>query len=109
MQLLPLERVPLAGIARVMKLSESWLQKYVNKYYEEIPRKAEVMPKEPGKLIVQMDELWSFVGNKGNKQWVWLAIDTKTREIIGCHIGDRSKVSMGVIASGVPTVRQDLH
>jgi IS1 family transposase len=35
-----------------------------------------------------MDELWSFVDNKGNKQWVWLAMDAKTREVIGCSGGD---------------------
>lgn len=29
--------------------------------------------------------------NKGNKQWVWLAIDVKTREIVGVYIGDRSE------------------
>ena len=40
-----------------------------------------------------MDELWSFVDNKGNKQWVWIAIDANTREIIGLHIGDRSAQS----------------
>ena len=42
------------------------------------------------KLTVQMDELCPFVDNKGNKQWVWLAIDVETREIVGCYIGDRS-------------------
>ncbi|MBF2088429.1 MAG: hypothetical protein IGR80_18050 [Synechococcales cyanobacterium K44_A2020_017] len=26
-----------------------------------------------------------MVDNKGNKQWVWLALDADTREIIGCH------------------------
>jgi insertion element IS1 protein InsB len=26
-------------------------------------------------LTIQCDELWSFVDNKGNKQWVWLALD----------------------------------
>jgi hypothetical protein len=26
-------------------------------------------------------------GCKGNKQWVWLAIDVETREIIGCPVG----------------------
>jgi IS1 family transposase len=31
---------------------------------------------------LQMDELWSFVDNKKNKQWVWLAIDSDTREIL---------------------------
>jgi IS1 family transposase len=40
-----------------------------------------------------MDELWSFVDHKGDKQWVWLAIDADTREIVGCHIGDRSAAS----------------
>ncbi len=30
---------------------------------------------------MQCDELWSFVDSKENKQWVWLALDFKTREI----------------------------
>jgi IS1 family transposase len=41
------------------------------------------MPKAKGCLNVQMDELWSFVDDKGNKQWVWLAFDVRTREIVG--------------------------
>ncbi|WP_445243201.1 MULTISPECIES: IS1 family transposase [unclassified Microcoleus] len=32
-----------------------------------------------------MDELWSFVDSKGNQQWVWLALDAETREIVGVH------------------------
>ena len=36
-----------------------------------------------------MDEMWSFVDDKNNKQWVWLAIDAETREIGGYYIGDR--------------------
>ena len=84
-----LERIPLAGIARVLSLSESSLQQYVNQLYEQVPQKVEVVPKEKGKLTVQMDELWSFVDDKKNKRWVWLAIDADTREIIGCYIGDR--------------------
>jgi insertion element IS1 protein InsB len=31
--------------------------------------------------------------HKNNKKWVWLAIDADTREIIGCHIGDRCSKS----------------
>ncbi len=40
---------------------------------------------------MQCDELWSFVDHKGNKQWVWLALDSQTREIVGVHIGDRDE------------------
>ena len=91
--LLLLEKIPLAGIARATGVSKSWLQNYANACYEWVPKTAVVMPKVKGKLKVQMDELWSFVDDKGNKQWVWLAIDADTREVIGCHIGDRSRAS----------------
>lgn len=37
--------------------------------------------------------MWSFAGNKGNKQWVWLALDADTREIVGVTIGTRDEAS----------------
>jgi insertion element IS1 protein InsB len=43
-----LEKIPLAGIARVLKLSESWLQGYVNQCYEKLPRQVQVVPKPKG-------------------------------------------------------------
>jgi insertion element IS1 protein InsB len=97
-----LERIPLAGIARVLQLSESWLQQYVNQVYETVPQRVTVTPKTTARLTVQMDELWSFVDHKGNKQWVWLAIDAATREIIGCHVGDRSQISAQALWDSLP-------
>ena len=38
-----------------------------------------------------MDELWSFVGVKTNKQWVWLALCRRTRQVVAYAIGDRSE------------------
>lgn len=99
-----LEKIPLAGIARVLKLSESWLQGYVNQCYEEVPREVKVTPKPKSGLRVQMDELWSFVDDKGNKHWVWLALDVDTREIVGCHIGDRSAESALALWQSMPGV-----
>jgi IS1 family transposase len=101
---LRLEKIPLAGIARVLKLSESWLQGYVNQCYKVVPRQVQVTPKPKGALSVQMDELWSFVDDKGNKQWVWLALDVTTREIVGCHIGDRSQDSALALWQSLPGV-----
>jgi len=99
-----LEKIPLAGIVRVLKLSESWLQEYVNQCYEEVPRHVQVRPKPKRALKVRMDELWSFVNDKGNKQWVWLALDVSTREIVGCHVGDRSKDSALALWQSMPAV-----
>lgn len=97
-----LEKIPLAGIARVMQMSQAWLQRYVNRCYQLLPQRAQVQPKPKGSLTVQMDELWSFVDHKGNKQWVWLALDARTREIVGCFIGDRSKTSAQALWESLP-------
>lgn len=102
-----LEKLPLAGIARVLKLSESWLQAYVNQCYKVVPRQVQVTPKPKGDLRVQMDELWSFVDDKGNKQWVWLALDVATREIVGCYIGDRSGDSARGLWQSMPAVYRE--
>lgn len=55
-------------------------------------------------MTIQCDELWSFVGNKGNKQWVWLALDVTTREIVGVYIGDRSEVGARELWLSLPPV-----
>jgi insertion element IS1 protein InsB len=46
--------------------------------------------KTKGRLSIQDDERWSFVGHKGNKQGVWLALDKDTQDIVGVYIGERS-------------------
>ena len=43
-----LEKIPLAGIARVAEVSEPWLQNYVNDKYESIPQRALVKTKKKG-------------------------------------------------------------
>ncbi len=50
-----LEKLPLAGIARVMEVSEDWLQGYVNACYAAVSQQVQVKPKAQGQLAVQMD------------------------------------------------------
>ena len=41
-----LERISLAGIARAVKVSDRWLQTYVNEKYAIVPREIDVTPKK---------------------------------------------------------------
>ena len=43
-----LEKIPLAGIARVAGVSEPWLQSYVNQKYQDVPRQVQVRTKKRG-------------------------------------------------------------
>jgi IS1 family transposase len=42
-------------------------------------------------LILQCDEIWSFVGSKKKKVWIWIAIDRDSRTIAGAYAGSRDK------------------
>jgi len=99
-----LEKISLAGIARAAGVSERWLQDYVNRKYEEVPRKVTVRKKEKGPLTIECDEMHSFVGNKGNKQWIWLAKDADTGEIVGCYVGRRDKKGAQGLWDSLPGV-----
>lgn len=43
-----LEKIPLAGIARVAEVSEPWLQSYVNNKYESVLQQIKVRTKKKG-------------------------------------------------------------
>ena len=43
-----LEKLSLAGIARVAEVSEPWLQQYVNCRYEQVPRQVTVSDQKKG-------------------------------------------------------------
>lgn len=99
-----LEKIPLAGIARVVDISEYWLQKYVNEKYDSISQVIDITIKKKGKIIIQCDEMWSFVMNKDNKQWIWLAIDIETKEIVGVYIGSRDAGGAKGLWNSLPPV-----
>ena len=41
--------------------------------------------------ILELDELWSFVGSKKQKVWIWLALERQTRRIVGLAFGGRDE------------------
>jgi len=74
-----LEKIPKAGIARAVEVSERWLQNYVNEKYDAVKKEIDVTPKKKGKITIQCDEMWYFVMNKDNKQWIWLGSRHRNR------------------------------
>jgi IS1 family transposase len=48
--------------------------------------------------------MWSFVQSKDNKQWIWLAIDALTKEIVGVYIGSREESGAKGLWDSLPPV-----
>lgn len=68
----------------------------------------ELYSKERGRRVeffgIQLDELWSFVGNKANKQWLWLALNPHNRQIVAFHVGSRSGEDAELFYQKIPEV-----
>jgi insertion element IS1 protein InsB len=45
------------------------------------------------RLEVGADTKRSFVQQKANKPWIWIALDATSRQVIALHVGDRSRRS----------------
>ena len=98
-----LEKIPLAGISRAVEVSISWIQKYVNEKFANIKQEFKVDKTIDTKnIIIQCDEMWSFVGKKAKKAWIWIALEKQSRKIVGLHIGDRSAIGATALYESIP-------
>jgi len=108
-----LERISLHGICRVMKVSFPWLLEFIVSVYAELPDDLNFRPLEETDevsiytLESEVDEMWSFVGSKKNKQWIWIAMDVKSKQIIAFHVGDRSRESARKLWRSIPEIYRE--
>jgi insertion element IS1 protein InsB len=109
-----LERISLEGIIRVVKVSAYQLYKYMDELYAETPKDLYVnelllnsQDIDLQRFECENDEAWSFVFDKSNKQWIWIAMHRQTRMIIGLFIGCRGKDgALGLWKSIPETIRK---
>ena len=104
------ERLSLRGICRAVGVSLGWLLHFMVERFAACPDHLNVrLPTSPSNVLIykleaEADEMWSFVQKKANKQWIWLAMDAKSRQIIAFHVGDRSRASAKALWAKIPEV-----
>jgi len=102
------ERLSLRGICRAVGVSLTWLLHFMVECFTACPEDLHVqLPARPtavvmSRLEAEADEMWSFVQKKANKQWIWIAMDAKTRQIIAFHVGDRSGEGGKALWANIP-------
>jgi insertion element IS1 protein InsB len=74
----------------------------VKKKISKLPKIEETLKEPEVGDTVEADEIWSFVGNKKNKVWLWLALCRRTRQIIAFFIGDRTAKSCKKLWEKIP-------
>ncbi len=63
--------------------------------------------KKSGAVVIEADELWSFVGSKREVWWVWVALDKDTRQVVAMVAGDRSERTARCLWDALPDDYRD--
>jgi hypothetical protein len=102
-----LERVSLEGICRIFDVSMPWLLGFMEEIFHALPENLNAtMIAENDEfevIVLELDELWSFVGNKNNDQWLWIVMHSSTRQILAFHVGKRDKIAGEALLAKLPT------
>jgi len=59
------------------------------------------LPAQEGEVL-ELDEVWSFVGHKKNQVWIWLALCRRTRQIVAWWYGERDALSCEMLWDKIP-------
>ncbi|HVU57804.1 MAG TPA: IS1 family transposase [Puia sp.] len=102
------EGVGIRSMARILKIA-------VHTVLRKIRRIAQKLIKPPIRLRQQMlevDELRTFIGRKGNEYWVAYALNSRTGEVVDFVVGKRTKGTLRMLVntlllSGVKMIKTD--
>src|SRR5713101_6846315 len=102
------ERISLRGICRAVGVKLKWLLGFLVQCCAALPDHLHVQSVScphhvmVRRLEVEADEMASSVQKKANKQWIWIAMDATTRQVIAFHVGDRSRQSAKRLWAKIP-------
>lgn len=107
------ERISLRGICSAAGVSLTWLLHFMVERFAACPDDLHVrVPHRPTDVVMrrleaEADEMWSFVKNKANKQWIWIAMDAITRQVMAFHVGERRRDSAKALWAKIPLVYRE--
>ena len=108
-----LESISLRGICRTVGVGLRWFLQFMTERFQKVPEHLYVGAPSgtPAvirqRLATELDELWRFVGKTANRHWVWMAMDAETRQVLACHVGERSGQSARALWKKIPAVYQN--
>jgi len=72
------------------------------KKVQQLPNLKESLIASQEEDVLELDELWSFVRTRKNKQWVWVALCRRTRQVVAFVIGNRGEESCRKLWNKIP-------
>ena len=96
------ERMSLRGLQRLFGVWRRTVLRWLERYVARLPRLPQTLLPAQAADVLEMDELVTFVSEKGFKRWLSTAQCRRTRQIVAFAIGDRSQDTGNRVGQAMP-------
>jgi insertion element IS1 protein InsB len=107
------ERISLRGAERVFHVARQMIALWLKHKADEVEKKqqsslteGEIIRSQDGIFLLEVDEMWNFVGHKENQQWLWVALERRSRRILAWVNGDRTAATAQRLWDRLPPLYQ---
>ncbi len=87
----------LRSVARLLATSAQSVIRWVSEYVDACCSK----PPPEGAVVIEVDEMWHYLGTKANKLWIWTAFDRATGRLIDWECGNRDQATFECLLSRI--------
>lgn len=104
-----LERCSLRGLERIFAVARQTVATWVVEVVQKLPPFRESLHPARPDDVLELDEVWSFVGEKAEQCWLWTVMCRHTRQIIAYALGDHSDDTCRRLWNRVPEDYRACH
>ena len=92
----------LRGVQRTFGVCYETVRRRLREKTGQLPAFADtLLPSQKGDVL-ELDELWSFVGAKTQMLWRWVSLCRRTRQSVAWTLGDRSEQGAADLRAALP-------
>ena len=98
--------ISINAISKLFAVHVSWVLKWIRfaKTYAQKPQ----LPNTET-VILELDEMWHYLGNKKNKLWIWKALDRNTGHLMDWECGGRDKATLEKLTKRLASLNVEMY
>ena len=93
--------ISMHALSKLFHVSTTTVLKWIRNFAKEQAPKPRIHSQTP--LVLELDEMWHYIGNKKNKLWIWKALDRNTGHLIDGECGGRDRETLEKLAARLAT------
>ena len=99
--------ISMNAISKLFQVSTTAVLKWIHTFAKKQAPKPTLAPGTS--VVLELDEMWHYIGNKKNKLWIWKVLDRNTGYLIDWQCGGRNTETLEKLTSRLKTLNVKMY